>query len=152
GAGVGVPGRHVRSHARAERLGGGRDLRARSAIRRPLLARRTGADGMTMGTQQVKELSKAAPAPRVRGELPDEGRRRVVIEGVSPEIDAGRFPIKRAAGETVVVEADVFADGHDRLAAILRYRDVGTETAEGAWRETAMALVENDRWQAAFTV
>jgi alpha-1,4-glucan:maltose-1-phosphate maltosyltransferase-like protein len=41
-----------------------------------------------------------------------DGRRRVVIEQVSPEIDCGRFAIKRVIGETVVVEADVFADGH----------------------------------------
>src|SRR5215472_7762213 len=45
-----------------------------------------------------------------------DGRHRVVIERVSPEIDCGRFPIKRVVGETVIVEADVFADGHDRVA------------------------------------
>ncbi|MBW3600882.1 MAG: DUF3416 domain-containing protein, partial [Planctomycetes bacterium] len=41
-----------------------------------------------------------------------DGRRRVVIEGVKPEIDGGRFPIKRSVGEKVVVEAYVFTDGH----------------------------------------
>ena len=50
-----------------------------------------------------------------------EGRKRVVIERVSPEIDCGRFPIKRVAGETVVVEADVFADGHDQIACEILY-------------------------------
>src|SRR6516164_1751563 len=45
--------------------------------------------------------------------MPPEGRRRVVIERISPEIDCGRFPVKRVIGETVVVEADIFADGHD---------------------------------------
>ena len=49
-----------------------------------------------------------------------DGRRRVVIEAVTPEVDAGRFPAKRAVGETVTVEADVFADGHDQVAATLR--------------------------------
>src|SRR5205814_652713 len=39
-----------------------------------------------------------------------------------PEIDAGRFPAKRATGETVTVAADIFGDGHDVLAAVLRYR------------------------------
>src|SRR6185312_10402088 len=47
---------------------------------------------------------------------PTDGRRRVVIENVSPEIDAGRFPIKRAIGESVVVEAAIFADGHDAIS------------------------------------
>jgi starch synthase (maltosyl-transferring) len=55
--------------------------------------------------------------------LPDEGRRRVVIAQVLPEIDGGRFPIKRTPGETVRVEADLFADGHDKIAAVLRFRE-----------------------------
>jgi len=51
-----------------------------------------------------------------------EKPRRVVIEGVEPEVDCGRFAIKRIAGDKVVVEADVFTDGHDELAAVLLYR------------------------------
>ena len=46
-----------------------------------------------------------------------DGRKRVVIEGDYPEIDCGRFPIKRAVGERVNVEADIFSDGHDEVAA-----------------------------------
>src|SRR4030095_10120232 len=49
------------------------------------------------------------------------GRKRVVIEGVAPEVDSGRFPIKRVTGESVVVEADVFADGHDSVASPAPY-------------------------------
>ena len=45
----------------------------------------------------------------------EEGRPRIVIEGVTPEIDGGRFPIKRIIGDKVAVEADIFADGHDVL-------------------------------------
>jgi starch synthase (maltosyl-transferring) len=74
--------------------------------------------------------------------------RRVVIENVEPQIDSGRFPIKRTIGEQVRVRADVFADGHDDIAAVVRHRRVGEEH----WHETLMAPVENDRWQAAFTV
>ena len=51
--------------------------------------------------------------------LPVDGRIRVVIENVAPAVDGGRFPIKRVVGETVVVEADCFADGHDTLASRL---------------------------------
>jgi starch synthase (maltosyl-transferring) len=54
------------------------------------------------------------------------GRQRVVIEGVRPEIDGGRFPIKRTIGEDVVVEADVFADGHDVITVLLQYRHEAT--------------------------
>jgi starch synthase (maltosyl-transferring) len=79
---------------------------------------------------------------------PTHGRRRVVIEGVQPEIDGGRFPIKRVLGETVVVEADVFADGHDVLACELRHRTEGTER----WTDLPMEALPNDRWRATFTV
>jgi starch synthase (maltosyl-transferring) len=75
-------------------------------------------------------------------------QRRVVVEHVYPEVDDGRFPIKRVVGEEVIVSADVHADGHDRIAAALLYRRAG----EDAWREVAMDSVGNDRWRAGFTV
>jgi starch synthase (maltosyl-transferring) len=51
-------------------------------------------------------------------------RQRVIVERVWPEIDGGRFPIKRTVGEPVTVSADIFADGHDLLAGVVRYRHV----------------------------
>ena len=54
--------------------------------------------------------------------LNEEGRRRVVIEGVEPEIDCGRFPVKRVVGEKVVVEADAFTDGHDAITCRMLWR------------------------------
>ncbi|MCX5679839.1 MAG: DUF3416 domain-containing protein, partial [Candidatus Omnitrophica bacterium] len=48
---------------------------------------------------------------------------RVIIEKVTPEIDGGKFPIKRVVGEQVVVRADVYADGHDEVLAFLLYRE-----------------------------
>jgi len=48
--------------------------------------------------------------------LEHRGQCRAVIEGVQPQIDARRFPIKQTVGETVVVEADIFTDGHDALS------------------------------------
>ena len=77
-----------------------------------------------------------------------EGRRRVVIEGVKPEIDCGEFPIQRVVGETVAVEADVFADGHDAVAAQLLYR----RSTERTWRTMPMEPLGNDRWRAEFAV
>ncbi|HEY1582330.1 MAG TPA: alpha-1,4-glucan--maltose-1-phosphate maltosyltransferase [Chthoniobacterales bacterium] len=71
-----------------------------------------------------------------------------VIENLEPLIDGGRYPIKRVIGEDVVVEADVFKDGHDIVAAVLRWRVVG----QPRWHETAMRLLENDRWRGVFSV
>jgi len=75
------------------------------------------------------------------------GRGRVVVDRVMPEIDGGRFAIKRACGESVSVEADVFADGHDVLTVRLRYR----HEAATAWTELPMEFLGNDRWRAAFS-
>jgi starch synthase (maltosyl-transferring) len=78
--------------------------------------------------------------------LAAQALRRVVIEGVEPEVDGGRFAIKRTIGEKVEVRADIYADGHDLLRATLLYRPAN----EKAWREEEMRLVENDRWQGEF--
>jgi len=76
-----------------------------------------------------------------------DGRNRVVIERVSPQIDCGRFPIKRVVGERVVVEADVFADGHDQIACqILYWKD------EKKLKASAMKALGNDRWRGEFRV
>ena len=79
---------------------------------------------------------------------PTEGRLRVVIENVLPEINGGRFPIKRVAGERVTVEADVFADGHDQLGCCVLYR----HEKESEWQREPMAPLGNDRWSATFEV
>lgn len=75
-------------------------------------------------------------------------RNRVVIEGVRPEIDCGRFPIKRVKGDVVEVEADVFADGHDDIRCCVLYRREG----EREWKEVPMEAVGNDRWRGEFPV
>ncbi len=79
---------------------------------------------------------------------PQEGRNRVIIEGVAPEIDGGRFPIKRIVGDWVAVEADVLTDGHDAISAALLYRKQEDEQ----WTEVPMVALGNDRWRASFKV
>jgi starch synthase (maltosyl-transferring) len=79
---------------------------------------------------------------------PTHGRQRVIIEGVSPELDEGRHAIKRVTGESVMVEANIFADGHDVLGAVLKYR----HDSETAWSETEMEPLVNDRWRGRFNV
>jgi starch synthase (maltosyl-transferring) len=75
-------------------------------------------------------------------------RRRVVICDVKPELDCGRYPIKRAVGEWVEVEADIYADGHDAVFGVLLYR----KESRGDWQEAAMMPAGNDRWRARFRV
>ncbi len=76
-----------------------------------------------------------------------DGRHRVVIARLSPEIDCGRFAIKRVVGETVVVEADVFGDSHDQVACQILYWQDGHEL-----QTSPMRPLGNDRWRGEFSV
>jgi starch synthase (maltosyl-transferring) len=71
-----------------------------------------------------------------------DASRKIVIEDVYPELDCGRYAVKREVGDTLEVYADIFKEGHDAIAAAVRVR---TE-AETQWREVRMRFVDNDRW------
>jgi starch synthase (maltosyl-transferring) len=74
---------------------------------------------------------------------------RVVIEGVCPQIDAGRYAAKRCEGERVRVEADIFKDGHDLIAARVVYRGPGDEK----WSSARLGYeFSADRWYGEFDV
>ena len=72
----------------------------------------------------------------------------ILIEDVRPQIDCGRYPVKREVGDTFEVSADIFREGHDLLAAIIQYRR--SDIAE--WREVEMLHVDNDRWAGTLTL
>ncbi len=69
-------------------------------------------------------------------------RRSIVIERIQPELDGGRYAVKRVVGDHLLVTADIIADGHDLLDAALLLR----AGDEDAWTETPMRPVDNDRW------
>src|SRR5437660_6048080 len=97
------------------------------------------------GGVEVASPRKKKDGPR---EFTADGRARAVIEDIVPRVDDGRFAVKRVVGDSVEVEADCFADGHDVLACVLRYR----RDDETAWHETPMTALGNDRWRGAFDV
>ncbi len=118
-----------------ETLGGGPDPFAELAPGevRLLLARR-----------QAPIIGAARPAKagaKAAGRQP-----RIVIEGLSPRVDGGPWPVKRVVGELIEVEADVFAEGHTALAVELHWRAADEE----AWSSARMAPLGNDRWRAGF--
>jgi starch synthase (maltosyl-transferring) len=91
----------------------------------------------------------ALPAEIARAVPPDDEARSlrshaIVIQNVYPELDCGRYPVKRAVGEVLDVWADIFKEGHDRVAAVVKFR-----AGAGDWHETPMSLVEAglDRWR-----
>jgi starch synthase (maltosyl-transferring) len=77
----------------------------------------------------------------------EEGRMRAVVDAVLPEVDGGRFPAKRLAGEPVRVEAHCFTDGHDKLGVVLRWQSIDDLEPY----EVEMAAQVNDVWTAEFT-
>jgi starch synthase (maltosyl-transferring) len=98
------------------------------------------------------------------GDGPDTAdARRLIVERLQPEIDGGRFPIKRTVGESVSVTVDLFADGHDLIAGVLKYRHVPTDPWAGSgsakeaadpalWTEVPLTELGDDRWGASFAV
>ena len=73
-------------------------------------------------------------------------RRRAIIEHVSPAVECGRFPVRAVVGDELQIEADVFADGHDRLACYVAFR----HESEPAWEMSPMRPAGNDHWQGSF--
>jgi starch synthase (maltosyl-transferring) len=83
----------------------------------------------------LRPLSRPPPAPG----------QRIAIERVYPELDGGRYPIKRVVGDKLEVWADIFRDGHDVLGAALLYQPEGASR----WHSAPMRLFDNDRWTGA---
>ena len=78
----------------------------------------------------------------------EAGRKRVVIENVRPQIDAGQFPIKRVVGEKVIITAHIFADGHDKIQAEVLYRKENEKT----YKSEKMSYTSNDEWKSSFGI
>ncbi|HEY3430758.1 MAG TPA: maltotransferase domain-containing protein, partial [Cyclobacteriaceae bacterium] len=76
------------------------------------------------------------------------GRSRVIVENVQPQVDGGRYPAKRVVGERVHVTAEIFGDGHDHIRAEILFRKRG----ELSWQTVEMTAVGNDAWKASFVV
>jgi starch synthase (maltosyl-transferring) len=85
----------------------------------------------------------AVPLPRT-----NDPPARIQIQSVTPQIDCGRYPVKRTVGDRVDVTATIFRDGHEQLGAAIRYKPAGATR----WLETPLDPLGNDRWAGSFTV
>ncbi|MDQ2712416.1 MAG: DUF3416 domain-containing protein, partial [Acidobacteriota bacterium] len=100
---------------------------------------------MTQATAGIEKFFKTEDRTL---RIESDGRKRVLIEGVSPEVDGGRFPAKRTVGDIVKVEADIFTDGHDAISAVIRVRHESSPD----WVERPLRALVNDRWTGDFSV
>ena len=97
---------------------------------------------MTTTKASVRRAIATVVEPSEPGADAIGSRRSIVIERIAPELDGGRYPVKRVVGDQLLVTADIFADGHDLLdAAILIRAD-----DETSWRRAPMRPIDNDRW------
>ncbi|ALN72151.1 alpha-1,4-glucan--maltose-1-phosphate maltosyltransferase [Aureimonas sp. AU20] len=90
-----------------------------------------------------RAASQAAAQEQSLSWLKELAASRVVIEGVEPLIDGGRFAVKRVENEPLTVTADIFSDGHEIIAAALI-----THGGEMEGLETPFVFIGNDRWGA----
>ncbi len=74
--------------------------------------------------------------------LPQDGRKRVVIEHVFPSVDGGAMPFKRVLGDQINYRAHVFADSHDLLVVFLRFRPINATE----WWTVPMRAMGNDEF------
>ena len=100
------------------------------------------------GEIRLMEQQRASTAMSPRGSAgqPSREAARLVVEHVEPSVDGGQFPVKRVVGDTVQASAVIFADGHEQLAAELRWRAID----EDAWFAARMTQGDNDRWEGEF--
>lgn len=76
------------------------------------------------------------------------GKERVIIEHIQPQVDGGAFPAKRIIQDKVTVEADIFCDSHDLISAEILYR----HESEKKWQVSELLPDVNDRWEGSFRV
>ncbi|HEX6119062.1 MAG TPA: maltotransferase domain-containing protein [Dongiaceae bacterium] len=98
------------------------------------------------GERAARRTAAAAAAESARIDLDRLAAERIAIERVYPELDGGRFPVKRIVGNMLEVWADILGDGHDKLQARIKYRTI----ADAEWSEAPMEFFDNDRWVGRF--
>jgi len=94
-----------------------------------------------VGDERIPNLAHSG----MKGATPPSS---ILIEDVAPVVDCGRYPVKREVGDRVEVSADIFREGHDLIAADVRYRQRGEKT----WTDVPLIRGDNDRWRGEFTV
>ena len=101
---------------------------------------------MTTTKESMRRAVATLVAPQALAQEPaaDEigTRRGIVIERIVPQLDGGRYAVKRVVGDQLLVTADILADGHDLLDAVLLLR----ADDEATWRDAPMRPIDNDRW------
>jgi starch synthase (maltosyl-transferring) len=92
---------------------------------------------------QIVETPLLVPLPKT-----NEPPARIQIQRITPQVDCGRYAVKRTTGDRVEVTADIFRDGHEQLGAAIRFKPAGATR----WQEAPLVALGNDRWSGSFAV
>jgi starch synthase (maltosyl-transferring) len=92
---------------------------------------------------QIVETPLLVPLPKT-----NEPPARIQIQRITPQVDCGRYAVKRTTGDRVDVTADIFRDGHEQLGAAIRFKPPGATR----WQEAPLVALGNDRWSGSFAV
>jgi starch synthase (maltosyl-transferring) len=105
----------------------------------------TPADIIALEPGEIRFLEATPPAAiLLPSPAPDCDAPRLAIEAITPQVDDGKFPVRRIVGDLVTIEADLLADGHDKLAGEVLFRAAD----EAKFRAYPLTLINNDRWTA----
>ena len=110
------------------------------------LAELTPAGTVRLAPGGIRFFTRAEPEPVLLppAAKPDCRAPRIAIEAITPQLDDGRYPVRHTVGELVTIEADLVADGHDRLAGEVLVRPADAVAAQAY----PLTLIANDRWRA----
>ena len=92
---------------------------------------------------RIVETSARMPLPKTSGPPP-----RIQIQEIAPQLDCGRYAVKRTVGDRVEVTARIFRDGHETLGAAVCYR----RPRSSRWAEAPLEPLGNDVWAGSFEV
>jgi starch synthase (maltosyl-transferring) len=92
-----------------------------------------------------RELKREAAVPLPKTSEPPP---RIQIQDVTPQVDCGRYAVKRTIGDRLDVAATIFRDGHEQLGAAIRFKPPGATR----WQEAPLVNLGNDRWSGSFHV
>ena len=117
------------------------------AVAKTIVAERDRSSALAAGEIRVLQARRTDPIETTRPDAAPKALAaapRIVIDKLVPSVDGGRFAAKRVIGEPLIVEADVFTDGHETLGVELLWRSANRKD----WSRLPMQHLNNDRWRA----
>lgn len=98
------------------------------------------------GIHPTRSLAREGFAAAGSTNLSEHMPSRVLITSVEPQVDDGRYAVKRVQGEPLHVKAAIVTDGHDLLRAELLWRRLESQKKPGAWQRQPLENKGNDEY------